>query len=102
MNPFVSFMQTPAGRAFRIVWGVAEIAAGVVAIGGPAGYVIAGLGLVPLGAGLFDICVMAPIFKVPFSGPEIRALKQAQNSRGPVSQVSSTRTAGSGTPGAVS
>jgi hypothetical protein len=74
MNPFVSFMQTPAGHVTRVVGGAAMIAGGVIA-GGASGYVLAAVGLVPLAAGLFDFCVVAPIFKVPFSGSKIRMMK---------------------------
>jgi hypothetical protein len=74
MNPFVRFMQTPAGRIIRIVGGSAAIGAGLVGVGGVAGYLIAALGVVPLAAGLFDFCVFAPIFRTPFRGAKIRAL----------------------------
>jgi hypothetical protein len=33
------------------------------------------IGLVPLAAGIFDFCVLAPLFGAPFKGPEIRAGK---------------------------
>jgi hypothetical protein len=78
MNPFVRFMQTPAGRGSRIVAGIALIAGGLLGVGGVAGYVMAGFGLVPLSAGVFDFCVPAPLFKVPFSGAKIRELDQGQ------------------------
>ena len=78
MNPFVRFMQTPAGRIARIVAGVALIAGGFVGVGGVAGYAIAAVGLIPLGAGVFDMCLLAPFFKVPFSGAKIRELDKAE------------------------
>jgi hypothetical protein len=81
MNPFVVFMQTPLGRVIRIVGGLAMIAAGPVGLGGLPGYALAALGLVPLTAGLFDFCAMAPIFRVPWSGATIRAMSQ-QKARG--------------------
>lgn len=74
MNPFVRFMQTPAGRIGRIVAGVALIAAGLVWAGGSIGYFLAGMGVIPLASGLLDVCVMAPIFRVPLSGSKIRAM----------------------------
>lgn len=74
MNPFVRFMQTPAGRIGRIVAGVALIAAGLIGPGGSIGYFLAGLGVIPLAAGLLDVCLMAPFFRVPFSGVKIRAM----------------------------
>ena len=75
MNPFVSFMHTPAGRVGRIVSGLAMIGAGLIGVGGAAGYVTAALGVIPLAAGLFDICLLAPFFRIPFSGKKIRAMK---------------------------
>ena len=74
MNPFVRFMQTPAGRIGRIVVGVVLIAAGFIGSGGAIGYFLAGLGVIPLAAGLLDICLMAPFFRVPLSGTKIRAM----------------------------
>ena len=73
MNPFVRFMQTPAGRITRVVGGIAMIAGGRIA-GGPGGVALAVAGLVPFGAGLFDVCVLAPFFRIPFSGARIREM----------------------------
>jgi hypothetical protein len=75
MNPFVSFMQTPAGRVTRAVGGVALIGLGLLGLGGVGGYIMAALGVIPLAAGLFDLCVLAPFFRIPFSGAKIRAMK---------------------------
>lgn len=72
MNPFVAFMVTPAGRAVRVVAGVALVVWGWFGIGGIGGTVLALIGLVPLLAGLFDFCVFAPLFGHPMSGPRIR------------------------------
>ena len=72
MNPFVKFMATTTGRITRIVIGAALIAWGLLGLTGVMGIVVAVVGLVPLLAGLFDVCVFAPLFKNPFRGPEIR------------------------------
>ena len=72
MNPFVKFMATTTGRITRIVVGAALIAWGLLGLTGVMGIVVAVVGLVPLLAGLFDVCVFAPLFKNPFRGPEIR------------------------------
>ena len=77
MNPFVRFMQTPAGRLGRIVGGVALVGAGLMSVGGTAGYLMAILGAGPLAAGLFDICLMAPFFRIPFSGAKIRSMDKS-------------------------
>lgn len=72
MNPFVNVMVTPAGRIARAVAGIAIIAAGLGAVGGSAGLALAAVGLVPLAAGAFDICVFAPLFHLPLGGAQIR------------------------------
>ena len=68
---FVSFMSSQAGRITRIVAGIALVVIGAL-IGG-AGWILAAVGLVPLFAGIFDVCVFAPLFRQPFSGKEVRA-----------------------------
>ncbi len=73
MNPFVSFLASPTGRITRIVAGAALVVWGLLGLAGATGIVIAVIGLVPLAAGLFDFCVFAPLFALPFSGPKIRA-----------------------------
>lgn len=81
MNPFVAFMQKPAGRIIRIAAGLALIAGGPALLGGPVGYVVGAIGLVPLAAGLLDFCAMAPLFRVPWSGEAIRALNDPDHPR---------------------
>lgn len=75
MNPFVSFMASPAGRITRIVAGIVLVAWGLLGLSGMTGIIVAVIGLVPLVAGLFDFCVFAPLFGAPLSGPKIRAGK---------------------------
>ena len=75
MNPFVTFMASPAGRLTRIVAGAALIIWGLFGLGGATGAVIAIVGLLPLVAGLVDFCAFAPLFGAPISGPRIRAGK---------------------------
>ena len=61
---FARFMSTTAGRAVRAVAGLALIVWGLAA-GIPALVVV---GLVPLAAGVFNVCLIAPLLKAPFSG----------------------------------
>jgi hypothetical protein len=75
MNPFVSFMASPAGRIVRIVAGIALVVWGWFGLGGTTGIIVVIVGLVPLLAGIFDFCVFAPLFGAPLSGPKIRAGK---------------------------
>ena len=73
MNPFVRFMASPTGRITRLVAGAALVAWGLLGLGGTVGIVVAVVGLVPLLAGTFDVCVFSPLFGGPFKGPEIRS-----------------------------
>lgn len=73
MNPFIRFMASPAGRIVRIVAGLALVAWGLLGLTGATGIVVAIVGAVPLLAGAFDICLFAPLFGCPLSGPKIRA-----------------------------
>ena len=70
---FGQFMASGSGRVVRIAGGVALIAGGLLAIGGTPGYIVAAIGLVPLLAGTFDVCVFSALFRGPFSGKAIRA-----------------------------
>ena len=72
MNPFVKFMASQTGRITRVIAGVALIAWGLLGLTGTAGIIVAVVGLVPLLAGLFDVCVFAPLFSNPFRGRAIR------------------------------
>jgi hypothetical protein len=73
-GPLGQFMASGAGRAARVIGGIVLIGAGLLAIGGTAGYVVAAIGLVPLLAGAFDVCVFSALFGGPFAGKAIRAL----------------------------
>ena len=64
---FARFMASPIGRGIRVVAGLVIIVAGLV-IGSAGGYLLAAVGLVPLMAGLLNVCVLAPVLKAPFSG----------------------------------
>jgi hypothetical protein len=71
---FVKFMVTGAGRATRIVAGITLIVIGLALVQGVGGIVLAVVGMLPLAAGLFDFCVFAPLFGLPFLGKQVRAL----------------------------
>lgn len=68
------FLASPLGRWVRFIAGVALIAVGLGLIGGTIGVVIAAIGLVPLLAGAFDVCVFSALFGGPLGGAAIRAL----------------------------
>ncbi len=65
------FMASPVGRITRVIAGVILIALGLV-IGGPVGWTIAVVGLVPIAAGVGNVCLLAPALRVPFRGSDIQ------------------------------
>jgi hypothetical protein len=70
---FAQFMATPAGRVVRIIAGLALLAWGFWGLQGTARVLVIVVGLVPLLAGLFDVCVISALLGGPFSGTAIRA-----------------------------
>ena len=60
----VKVMNSPQGRAGRVLAGVVLIAAGALA-GGIGGLVLALAGLVPLAAGATGVCLAAPLLRAP-------------------------------------
>lgn len=69
---FAQFMSSGLGRGSRIVAGIILMAVGLAVVGGTGGIVLAGVGLVPLLAGVFDVCLFAPLFGAPLRGAEVR------------------------------
>jgi len=74
MNPLCTFMASSTGRVTRVIAGILIIAFGF-GFGGPLGIGVAAVGLVPILAGLFDVCLVAPLLGCPMSGAKIRAGK---------------------------
>lgn len=73
-SAFGQFMASTPGRGLRIVAGLTLLFLGWVS-GGTSGSILAVVGLVPLSAGTFDFCVLSALFRGPFWGTEIRALR---------------------------
>lgn len=71
MNEFFKFMASPAGRITRIVAGVGLILWGTV-FSEEISIPLLLIGLIPLSAGLFDVCYLAPLGGKPLSGEKIR------------------------------
>jgi hypothetical protein len=74
---FATFMSSAAGRVIRVIAGLALIGIGLIlALANNAtvpGLILIIVGLVPSGAGLFDVCLFAPLFGAPLSGAKVRA-----------------------------
>lgn len=73
MKTFVSFMGSAAGRLIRIVAGAGLIAWGLIGMGDTNGYIVAGIGMLPLLTGLLNICVVGPLLGEPLSGAKARS-----------------------------
>jgi len=64
---FVNFMSSRIGRAVRIALGSAMIAIGIRLAGGWLALSI--IGIVPVAAGAFGVCLIAPLFHRPLRAP---------------------------------
>ncbi len=72
MYRFFQFIAGSNGRVIRVLAGLVLILAGFVWIQGVVGAVVAVIGLVPFLAGVFDWCMLAPLFGLPFIGERLR------------------------------
>lgn len=66
---FARIMSSPAGRLVRILAGAAMIAVGAALGGG--WWALAVAGLLPLAAGTFNVCLIGPLLRAPFSGRDL-------------------------------
>lgn len=71
---FAQFINSPAGRIGRIVAGLGIIGLGRALRDRTAGTVLTIAGLIPLTAGLFDLCLISPLLGGPLSGEGVRKL----------------------------
>jgi len=71
-SAFAQFMVTSAGRALRVVVGVALIVWGYTQMSTTAGIVLMVIGLVPLIAGALDLCLLGPLLGGPLRGAAVR------------------------------
>lgn len=67
-NAFACFMARPGGRLLRIVAGLALVVWGWTMRGTTTGTVLMIVGVVPILAGVLNVCLIAPIIGAPFSG----------------------------------
>ena len=67
-----------AGRIARGLLGAGIIAAGLTLLPKPAGIAIAALGIVPVAAGVFNLCPIAPLWGGHFFGAQYCSQRQAK------------------------
>lgn len=65
---FAKFINSPLGRGIRVVAGLGLIGWGYTLGAGPAGIVLVVVGLIPLGAGIFNLCLISALLGGPLSG----------------------------------
>lgn len=65
-------MSGTAGRLARVIAGIALVIVGLIWAGGVVGLIIAIVGVVPILAGVSNVCLLAPPFGGPFRGPQTR------------------------------
>ena len=68
---FVAFISSPAGRLIRVLAGIALIGVGLNAAS-INGYIVAAIGIIPLLAGAFDVCILGGLLGGPYKGNAIR------------------------------
>lgn len=73
MNAVFEFMASSAGRLVRMVAGLILVVVGILLVEQVWGWILIIVGLVPLLAGVFDVCVFAPLFGLPFVGARLRS-----------------------------
>jgi Inner membrane protein YgaP-like, transmembrane domain len=73
---FAQFVNSPAGRLARLVAGAGLIGWGYTQRGTGTGLVFIAVGLVPLTAGAFNLCLISALLGGPLSGARIAKSKQ--------------------------
>jgi hypothetical protein len=72
-NPFVVFMSNLAGRTIRVIAGAILVLVGFFAFGpGVARDIVVAVGAVIFLAGALNFCLIAPFFRAPFLGKDVR------------------------------
>ncbi|MCK9519264.1 MAG: DUF2892 domain-containing protein [Dehalococcoidia bacterium] len=74
-SAFARFMASNSGRFVRVAVGATLIGAGLTVVPSPAGWFVAGFGLLPVATGLFNLCPVAPLWGGHFLGAKYCARK---------------------------
>ena len=72
-SAFGRFMSSPAGRITRVIVGLLLVVWGCMHLGQSDGPIFILVGLVPLAAGAFDLCLISPLLGGPISGKKVRS-----------------------------
>jgi hypothetical protein len=69
---FAKFMATGLGRALRMVAGLVLIGCGMFFAHGVTEVVLGIVGIAAFAAGLFNVCLIAPLIGAPFRGQDLK------------------------------
>jgi F0F1-type ATP synthase assembly protein I len=72
MKGLIKFMTSTSGKAARIVIGLVLIGWGVYFATNTPNWILIIIGLIPLSAGTFNFCILAPFFGYSLNGTEAR------------------------------
>jgi hypothetical protein len=75
---FSRFLNSPAGRVFRVINGTIFLVIGYLFRDYTLGVISMVFGIFPLSAGVFDLCYISAILGGPLSGAKIRELQNRQ------------------------
>lgn len=73
---FSKFINSPAGRIFRLVVGIGFLVVGYVYRDHTLGVLSMVWSVVPLSAGAFDLCYVSAVLGGPLSGAKIRSTQK--------------------------
>lgn len=73
MGKVLGFLNNQTGRIVRAAVGLVLMIVGLVFLKNAWGAVLALIAFVPVIAAMFDVCLIAPLFKYPIEGKKIRA-----------------------------
>ena len=68
---FAQFINSPLGRLVRVVAGIVLIGWGLTQRGTSTGIILIVVGLVPLAAGAFNLCLISALLGGPINGARI-------------------------------
>ncbi len=77
-SAFSRFINSPAGRVFRLVAGAGFLSVGLIYRGHALGVLSMAWSVLPLSAGAFDVCFISAVLGGPLSGATIRGRYKAR------------------------
>lgn len=73
MKGFIKFMTGTIGRLIRIALGLILIVWGVYYSNVTPNWILIIIGIIPLSAGIFNFCLLSPIFGYSFNGDKAKS-----------------------------